>query len=300
LNYTPNDSSAKIIKSEHLVGAKEMAEITAAKVKSFRERTGLPLMECKSALAEAGGDEEKAVQILRERGEKLGDKRASRETAFGRFGLYYGPEKSKGAIVELKCESAPVTQNEEFIQLSEDLAEALANSAESLDTPEELLALESPSKSGTTLKEQMAELFNRIREKFEVGRMAKLDGTCGGYFHNSGTVAGVLIAIEGGSETAAKDVAMHIAAMRPQALRKEDLDPAEVQKEREILKAAALKEGKPENIVDKMVEGRLRQFFAERSLLEQPFVKDDKQTVSQYAKDNGMEIKGFVHYVLGQ
>lgn len=277
-----------------------MAEITAAKVKAFRERTGLPLMECKSALAEADGDEDKAWAILRERGEKLGDKRANRETAFGRFGLYCGLDKSEGAIVELKCESAPVTQNEEFIQLADDMARALATTSQEVNTTDELLALESPSKSGVTLREQMADLFNRIREKFEVGRMSKLRGTCGGYFHNSGTVAGVLIQVDGGSEVAAKDVAMHIAAMRPAALRKEDLDPAEIEQEREFLRSAAIKEGKPENIVDKMVEGRLRQFFAERTLLEQPFVKDDKQTVGQYAKGNNMEIKGFVHYVLGQ
>ena len=146
----------------------------------------------------------------------------------------------------------------------------------------------------------MAELFNRIREKFEVGRFARFGGSCGGYFHNSGTVAGVLIQVEGGSDDAAKDVAMHIAAMRPAALSKDDLDPSEVDKEREFLRSAALKEGKPESIVDKMVEGRLRNFFAEKALLEQPFVKDDKQTVGQFAKGNGMEIKEFVYYVLGQ
>ncbi len=277
-----------------------MSEITAAKVKAFRERTGLPLMECKSALTEAGGDEEKAVAILRERGEKLGDKRADRETAFGRYGLYCGLEKSQGAIVELKCESAPVTQNAEFIQLADDMAQALATTSENVTTADELLALPSPSKSGVTLGEQKAELFNRIREKFDVGRMSKVDGTCGGYCHNSGTVAGVLIHVEGGSDDAAKDVAMHIAAMRPSALSKEDLDQAEVDKEREFLRSAALKEGKPEKIVDKMVEGRLRQFFSEKALLEQPFVKDDKQSVGQYAKGNNMEIKDFVFYILGQ
>lgn len=277
-----------------------MADITAAKVKAFRERTGLPLMECKSALSEAGGDEDKAVEILRKRGEKLGDKRADRETAFGRFGLYCGMEKSTGAIVELKCESAPVTQNEEFIQLADDLAAGLATADTVPSTGDELLALASPSKDGMTLGEQMADLFNRIREKFEVGRMSRIDGTCGGYIHNSGTIAGVLIQVEGGTDDTAKDVAMHIAAMRPAALSTEDLDADVVSKEREILKSAALQEGKPENIVDKMVEGRLRQFFAEQVLLEQPFVKDDKQSVGKYAKGNGMDIKKFVAYVLGQ
>jgi elongation factor Ts len=277
-----------------------MSEITAAKVKAFRERTGLPLMECKSALTESGGDEEKAVAILRERGEKLGDKRADRETAFGRFGLYCGIDKKQGAIVELKCESAPVTQNEEFIALADGMARALATAASEIATADELLALPSPNKEGMTIGEEKAALFNRIREKFDVGRFSKFDGTCGGYSHNSGTVAGVLLQIEGGSDDAAKDIAMHIAAMRPAALRTEELDQADVEKEREFLRSAALKEGKPENIIDKMVEGRLRQFFAEKVLLEQPFVKDDKQTVGQYAKSSGMEVKKFVVYVLGQ
>lgn len=277
-----------------------MAEITAAKVKAFRERTGLPLMECKSALAEAGGDEDKAVAILRERGEKLEGKRGSRETAFGRFGLYCGLDKSTGAIVELKCESAPVTQNDQFINLCNDLAEGLAKSNSDIQTAEALLALPSPSKPSTTLGEQKAELFNRIRENFEVGRMCKLEGTCGGYSHNLGTVAGVLVQVEGGTDEAAKDVSMHIAAMRPEALSKDDLDKALVEQEREYLRSAAIKEGKPANIVDKMVEGRLQQFIAEKALLAQPYVKDDKQSVGDFAKSKGMTVKKFVLYILGQ
>lgn len=277
-----------------------MSQITAAKVKSFRERTGLPLMECKSALAEADGDEEKAVEILRKRGDKLNDKRSDRETAFGRYGLYCGLDKSTGAIVELKCESAPVTQNEDFVQLANDMAAALATTTDEVTTSDALLALKSPSQSDKTLGEQMAELFNRIREKFEVGRMKKFDGPCGGYFHNSGTVAGVLIHVDGGTDEAAKDVSMHIAAMRPAALSTDELDAEIVAKEREILRSAALAEGKPEAIVDKMVEGRIRQYFAEQVLLEQAFVKDDKQTVGKFAEGNGMKIKQFASFVLGQ
>jgi len=277
-----------------------MSEITAAKVKSFRERTGLPLMDCKQALTEAGGDEDKAYELLRKRGETLGNKRADRETAFGRFGLYFGIDKPAGAIVELKCESAPVTQNEEFIKLANSMAQAVATASGDVVDAESLLKLTSPSDPKVTIGEQMAELFNRIREKFEVGRIAKLSGATGGYSHNSGTVAGVLLQIEGGSAEAAKDVAMHIVAMRPEAMTKEELNPELVAKERELLKAAALQEGKPEAIVEKMVEGRLRQFVAEKVLLEQPFVKDDKQTVGQYMKDSNMQIKKFVFYVLGQ
>jgi elongation factor Ts len=277
----------------------EMAEITAKAVKAFREKTGLPLMDCKRALIEADGDEEKAIELLRKSGEKLEMKRSDRQTDFGRFGIYCGLDKPVGAMVELKCESAPVTQNEEFIQLANDLATQLATGP-GATTAEELLDQPSPSKPGTTLAQQKADLFNRIREVFNVGRMVRIDGSCGGYTHNAKTVSGVLLEVEGGSEEVAKDVSMHIAAMRPQALGTEDLDADLVSKEREILREAALKEGKPANIVDKMVEGRMRSFYAEQVLCEQPFVKDDKMSVGKYAKSHGMTIKRFVHWELGQ
>lgn len=276
-----------------------MAEITAAAVKAFRERTGLPLMDCKKALQEAGGDEEAAVEVLRKRGQQLADKRSDRETAFGRFGLYIGSDKNVGAMVELLCESAPVTTNEGFIQLANDLAEVLATGP-GASTAEELLAQPSPSASGKTLGDQKDELFNRIREVFKVGRMVRIDGASGGYMHHAGTTAGVLVAIDGGSDEAAKDVSMHIAAMKPAALDKDSLNPELVAKEREILRQAALAEGKPENIVDKMVEGRLRNFYAERCLMEQPFVKDDKQSVGDYAKSAGMKVKQFWHWIIGE
>jgi elongation factor Ts len=276
-----------------------MAEITAAKVKAFRDRTGLPLMDCKRALTEANGDEDKAYEALRKAGEQLADKRAGRETAFGRFGIYCGSDKSVGAMVELKCESAPVAANEETIQLANDLAQQLAEGP-GADTAEELLEQPSPSKPGMTLGEQKAELFNRIREVFNVGRMVKIDSSCGGYTHNAGTVSGVLVAVDGGDDQLAKDISMHIAAMRPESLSVDDLPEDVVNKEREILRAAALQEGKPENIVDKMVEGRLRNFYAQRVLLEQPYVKEDKMTVGSYAKEHGMQIKQFVHWELGR
>lgn len=276
-----------------------MAEITAEAVKAFRARTGLPLMDCKRALAEANGDEDAAIEALRKAGEKLADKRADRETAFGRFGIFADVSKSIGAMVELKCESAPVAQNEEFIQLANDLAQALAE-GDAAATAEELLAREAPSKPGTTLAEQKADMFNRIREVFNVGRMIRFDTACGGYSHNAGTVAGVLLSLEGGTDEAAKDICMHIAAMKPRVLNVDELDADVVEKEREILRSAALAEGKPENIVDKMVEGRMRNFYAETVLTEQPFVKDDSQTVSKYADAAGMKLHSFVHWVLGE
>ncbi len=276
-----------------------MAEITAAAVRAFREKTGLPLMDCKRALTEAHGDEEKAIEMLRKAGEKLEAKRADRVTEFGRFGIYAGLDKSTGAMVELKCESAPVTQNDEFIRLANDLAQQLATGPGAA-TADELLAQASPSQPGSTLAQQKADLFNRIREVFNIGRMVRIDGPCGGYSHNAKTVAGVLLAVDGGTDAVAKDVSMHIAAMRPKALNISDLDPALVDKEREILREAALKEGKPANIVDKMVEGRLRSFYAEQVLCEQPFVKDDKLTVGKFAAQHQMKIQRFVHWELGQ
>ena len=255
-------------------------------------------MDCKKALQEAGGDEEQAVEVLRKRGQQLADKRSDRETAFGRFGLYLGADKNVGAMVELLCESAPVTTNEDFVQLANDLAEALATGP-GASTAEELLAQPSPSKKGKTLAEQKDEMFNRIREVFKVGRMVRVDGPTGGYMHHAGTTAGVLLVIEGGTDEAAKDISMHVAAMKPAALDAGLIDKAIVEKEREILRQAAIAEGKPENIVDKMVEGRLRNFYAERCLMEQPFVKHDKQTVADYAKSAGMKVKNYWHWVIG-
>ena len=271
--------------------------ISAADVRELRSETGLPMMDCKKALSECDGDKEAAKQWLRERGAQVLVKRSDRETAFGRFGIHGKIGADHGAMVELRCESAPVTNNEEFIQLCSDLAEVLAKTG--VETPEDLLAQPSPSQDGMTLGEHKDDMFNRIREVFNIGRMQRYEGSCGGYSHNSGTVHGVLVQVEGGTDELAKDVAMHIAAMRPSALTVEDLDADEVAKERTILREAALKEGKPEQIVDKMVDGRMRNYFAEQVLLEQPFVKDDKQTVGQFAESNGMKIKAFTHWELG-
>jgi len=276
-----------------------MTTISAAAVKAFRERTGLPLMDCKQALQEAGGDEDLAFEVLRKKGKQLSDKRSDRETAFGRFGMYIGTDKSVGAMVELLCESAPVTNNEDFVRLAQDLATQLATGPGAA-TAEELLSQDSPSMPGTTLSQQKEDLFNRIREVFNVGRMVRVEGACGGYQHNAGTTAGVLLRVDGGSDEVAKDVSMHVAAMKPEVVNADELDEEQVNKEREILTAAAKAEGKPDNIVAKMVEGRLRQYCAERALVEQPFVKDDKQSVGDYAKQNGMSVVAFWHWVIGE
>lgn len=273
--------------------------ISAQAVKALREKTGLPMMDCKQALTETGGNEEAAIKWLREQGKRTEVSRSGRETAFGRMGTFIrvDPTRGVGAMVELKCESAPVSQNDEFIRLANNLAEQLATGPGAASA-EELLDQPSPGYAGT-LRQQKEDLFNRIREVFNVGRIVRIDGSCSAYTHNASTISGVLLQFEGTDEEAARNVSMHIAAMRPQALDKDALDPAIVEQEREVLTAAARNEGKPENIIPKMVEGRLKSFFAESTLLEQPYVKDNAVSVGQYATNSRIKLVRFVHWELG-
>jgi elongation factor Ts len=279
-------------------GGALMAEITAAAVKALRDQTGLPMMDCKRALQEAEGDPQKAVELLRKAGMKTMRKRLGRETSSGRIAVYADFEAGVGAMIDLRCESAPVAANREFTQLAQDLARQLA-AGPGAETPAQLLSQPSPSKPGQTLREQFDQLNNRIREVFKLQRIRRIDGPCGGYAHHDAAV-GVLLQVEGGSAELARDICMHIAAMRPKVVAMEDLDPAEVDKEREILSEAASKEGKPEKVLEKMVEGRLRSFYAQHCLAEQPFVKDDKRTVGKVAQQAGMRIIRFVHWELAQ
>ncbi|HEY2841548.1 MAG TPA: translation elongation factor Ts [Pirellulales bacterium] len=275
-----------------------MAEITAAAVMALRQATGLPMMECKKALQETGGDQDAAITLIRKQGVKTQETRVGRETNCGRIAIYIDSAKKTAAMIELQCESAPVAGNVEFLQLANDLAKQLATGP-GAKTPEELLAQKSPSKPNMTLAEQKDDLFNRIREVFNLARIVRVDGAAGGYAHHTGS-PGALIEVEGDNADVAKDVAMHIAAQSPKVLAKEDLDPAAIDKERDILSEAARKEGKPESIIAKMIEGRMKNFYAEHVLTEQPFVKDDKKTVGQMAKEAGLKLKRFVRWELGK
>jgi elongation factor Ts len=271
-----------------------MAAITAAAVMALREKTGLPMMECKKALTECGGDTEQAVDWLRKQGVKTQAMRADRETSMGRLAIFTDLEKSVGAIIELKCESAPVAGSPDFKEFVNDIAKTLALGPGAA-SPEELLNQKSLAHPDKTLGELKDDLFNRMREVFELSRICRIDAPCGGYAHHDGSKA-ALVEITGettGSAAAevAKDVAMHIVALSPQAIVKEDLDQKVVDKEREILTEAAKQEGKPENIIQKMIEGRLRNFFSQCVLLEQPFVKDDKQSVGHLLKRAGLGVR---------
>ncbi len=275
-----------------------MGVITAAVVKQLRDKTGLPMMGCKRALQEADGDLDAAVELLRKAGKKTMEKRAGRQTECGRFGVYTDIETGVGTMIELLCESAPVASNEEFMQLAADLARQLATGPGAAG-PDELLDQPSPSDPTHTLRQQFDDLNNRIREVFKLTRVLRIDAPCAGYAHHTGST-GVLLEISGGSAELGKDISMHVAAMRPQSLSQDDLDPAIVAKERDILSEAARAEGKPESIIEKMVDGRMRNFFAEQCLLDQPFVKDDKKSVGAVAKEGGMEIVRFVRWELAK
>lgn len=275
-----------------------MPEINAAMVKSLRDKTGLPMMECKKALQDANGDEAAAVESLRKAGKKTMAARADRATEFGRMGIYADVNAGVGAMVELQCESAPVVGNSDFVRLANDLAKQLATGPGAA-TPEELLSQPSPSNPSQTLSDQKDDLSNRIREVFNIARMVRIDQAAGGYAHHTG-VSGVLVEVSGKDQQVANQIAMHVAAMRPKAVSKEDLDPALIEKEREILSEAARKEGKPEAIISKMVEGRLRNFFQETVLTEQLFIKDDTKTVGKLAQDAGMKVLRYVHWQLGK
>jgi elongation factor Ts len=274
-----------------------MPEVTAAMVKALRERTGLPLMEVKKALQETGGDEEKALEYIRKQGIKTKETRIGRETSAGRIAVYIDFAKGVGAMIELQCESAPVAGGKDFMQFANELAKHLAMGP-GASSGEALLKQAMPGKS-QTFGEALDDMYNRIREVFKLGRVVRIDGPCGGYAHHDGS-AGALVEVKGGNQEVAKDIAMHVVAFKPAAVSKNDLDPTAVEKEREILTEAARKEGKPENIIGKMIEGRLKNFFAEKVLLEQPFVKDDKRTVGKVAEEAKMQVVRFVRWELGK
>ncbi|MEK6234328.1 MAG: translation elongation factor Ts [Planctomycetales bacterium] len=277
-----------------------MTKITAQAVKSLRDRTQLPMMECKKALVENDGDEEKAIEALRKQGKSKMTGREDRETGEGYVAVHADIPGSVGAMVEFRCESGPVAGNEEFRQLANDLAKQLATGPGAA-TAEELLAQDSPSKDGMTLQQQFDDLNNRLRETFKVARLVRIDSPCGGYAHHTGT-DGVLLETNGGEQQAANEIAMHVAAMKPTVVATDDLDQEKVEKERGILMEAARQEGKPENILAKMVEGRMRVYYEENVLLEQKFIKDEKgkTPVKKVAKDAGMEIASFLHWKLGK
>ena len=275
-----------------------MADITAAMVMKLRDETGLPMMDCKKALQETNGDFEQAKQNARESGKKIMSIRADRTTEEGRLAVHASIKPPVGAMIELQVESAPVAKHEDVVALANDLAKQLATGP-GAKTPEDLWKQEAPSRKGVTLQQWKDEIEGKMREVLRLARVLRIDAPTGGYVHHDAK-SGALLEVEGGNDELAKGVAMHVTAMKPKAATTAEMDPSLVAKERDFLTEQARKEGKPENIIEKMIEGRMRNFYAEHVLSEQPFVKDDKQTVGKYAESGGMKLKKFTRWQLGE
>ena len=277
--------------------------ISANDVKSLRERTNAPLMECKSALTEAGGDIDKAVELLRKKaGSKIGTF-AARETAEGRVAIFLDAATKTGAIVELRCETAPVSKTDQFIQLAGELAKQItvANAA----NVEELAKQPSVAQPGKLISDRIMDVFQIIRENLKPHRFTRLTGLLGEYVHHDGSV-GVLLQVEGDSATPQllRDVCMHIAARKPVSGTKDDVPAEKLAKEIEIARDQTKNDpknaSKPANIIEKIIEGKIKTWLAENVLLEQPFVKDDTKTVGQLLAGSGLKFVRFVRYKVGE
>lgn len=277
-----------------------MAVISAQAVKELRDLTDLPMMDCKQALVEADGDQKRAVEILREKHKKVMLKRADNVTTEGVIAISSRSDGSAAAMIELQCESAPVAANEEFQALARQCADQLLNGP-GASTPDELLDQPAPERSGMTLRQVWEEVVNKIREKIVLARVTRVSGPVGCYLHHD-KKTGVLFQVEGAKADAPviRDVAMHIAALKPTVTHVDELDPALVQAERARLVAEAKKTGKPDNIIEKIVDGRMNSFYVEQGVLVlQPFAKDDTKTVSQVLAEHGLKAKRFTRWVLG-
>lgn len=277
-----------------------MAEISAQAVKALRDKTNLPLMDVKKALIEANGDEAKAIEILREAFKKISIKRAENVTSEGLVRVLVAADGSRGAMIELQCESAPVAKAEDFVFLADQCVKQLLEGP-GADSPEALLAQPAPDRPGQTLQQLLEDAVNKIREKIVLARVLRVPGPVGGYAHHDGRV-GVLFRAEGANANAPvlRDVAMHVASMKPVATYPEELDPALVSKARERFSQEAAASGKPANIVEKIVEGRMKTFYEEQGVLTfQKFVKEESKTVSQALAEHGLKAVGFTRWVLG-
>ena len=277
-----------------------MAEISAAAVKKLREMTDLPMMECKKALTEAGGDQEKAIAILKENFKKVQLKRAENETSEGRVFVASKDDGSLAAMVAIACESAPVATGASLQEFGSLCVKQLLEGP-GASTPEELLKQPAPGSSGKTLNDLFEDMVNKIREKIVVLSADRAEGPVGVYVHHDGKT-GVLFQATGAKADSGilRDVAMHIAALRPAYVNAEAVDKAAVKAERDRLTAEAKATGKPDNIIEKMVDGRMKNFYVEQGVLEfQPFAKDDTKTVSQALAEKGLKAKSFVLRKIG-
>ncbi len=273
--------------------------ISAKDVKRLRDVTGAGMMDCKRALIEADGDFDAAIDILRKKGQKVSAKRADRDAKEGVVSLALSEDGKTAAMVEVNCETDFVARNDDFKAFAQEVADlALAETPADLDTLKGLTLA-----SGRTIGETVTDLMGKIGEKIDVRRVAVVTAATGqvvGYIH-PGARLGVLVELNGNGAlaTAGRDVAMQVAAMNPVAARVDEVPAAVRDKELEIGREAAIAEGKPEHIIDRIAEGKLKRFYKDNVLVEQPFVKDSSMTVGQMLKQSGAEIVRYVRFALG-
>jgi len=275
--------------------------VSAAMVKELRERTGAGMMDCKKALDEAldetQGDMEAAIEFLRVKGMAGADKKAGRVAAEGVIAIAISDNKKKAAIVEVNCETDFVAKGDEFQTFANEIAQIILNKG---FTTVEALAEEKMA-SGKTIDETRRALVAKIGENMQIRRVELVEtssGEIGSYQH--GEKIGVVVAMDNGNETLIRDIAMHVAATKPQAISSAEVDPALLQKEREILTEQAKESGKPMEIIEKMIDGRIRKFLEEITLLGQPFVKDPDQTVEKLLKAQNAMVSRFIRLEVGE
>jgi elongation factor Ts len=272
-----------------------MAEITAALVKELRELTGLGMMECKKALEEAQGDIKKAEELLRIKSGAKASKAASRVAADGAIGSYLSADGRLGALVEVNAETDFVAKNPDFTQFTQDVAKLVAEK-----NPADVGALSGLQIGGETVESVRQKLVQKIGENITVRRFERIQsqGKLVSYVHPGAKIA-VIVDLQG-DEGVAKDVAMHIAFAKPKFMSRDQVNPDVIASERKILEARAAESGKPADIVAKMVDGGINKFLAEITLLGQPFVKDDKQTVQKMLDAKKAKLAGYRFLVVGE
>ncbi len=272
-----------------------MANITAAMVKDLRERSGAGMMDCKKALAETGGDMQKAIDYLREKGIAKAAKKSGRIAAEGACAAFVSADGKIGALAEINCETDFTASNADFRALVKKVTEHIAKT-----NPADLDALNASVIEGKkTVADIVTEATATIGEKISVRRFVRYEtnGKVVSYIHMGGKI-GVLVALDGGTDELGKDIAMQIAAANPMAVDRDGVDAAELEHEKEVLRKQALEEGKPAKIVDKMVEGRIKKFYKEVCLVEQEFVKDPEKTVQDIL--GKVKVLTFTRYQLGE
>ena len=272
-----------------------MAEVTAGMVKELSERTDAPMMDCKKALTEAEGDMIRAEEILRVRFGNKASKAAGRVAAEGTVGISISPDGKLGAMIEVNCETDFVAKNDDFLALTRNLAALAANA-----NPTDVAALSAMKIGESTVEDIRTQLIGKVGENVTIRRFARVQaqGKLASYVH--GTKIGVLVDLVGGDETLAKDIAMHIAASKPKSLDASGIGPELLEAERRVAIEKAKEAGKPDAMLEKIAEGTVQKFLKEVTLLSQPFVKDDKQTIEQLLKSKGASVVSFTMYVVGE